>query len=125
MLALRPGSFEPVLSSSREVVTVQTACALAAPSSTHRRHRRHRRHDRRCSALARSGTHSASGSGGSEAAGMEQGLSGKCVETLEPVALNVSGQVPAWLSGELLRNGPGQFDVPLESGRGVRTVTHW
>ena len=58
------------------------------------------------------------------APGMEQGLSGKCVEILEPVSLRVSGEVPAWLSGELLRNGPGQFDVRLDSG-GVHTVPHW
>ena len=37
--------------------------------------------------------------------------------TLE--ALEVSGSIPAWLSGTLVRNGPAQFEV------GERTLNHW
>jgi carotenoid cleavage dioxygenase-like enzyme len=34
-------------------------------------------------------------------------------------ALEVSGTIPAWLGGTLVRNGPAQFEV------GERTVNHW
>ena len=109
MFALRPGFAAPVLRGAPWRGNQEADCVQAAPPPA----RRHRG----CSSCA----HTASTA---LASGMEQGLSGKCVETLEPVPLRVSGQVPAWLAGALLRNGPGQFDVPLEAG-GVHTVPHW
>lgn len=36
-----------------------------------------------------------------------------------PIALEVEGDLPEWLSGTLFRNGPGLFEV------GDRTLTHW
>ena len=38
---------------------------------------------------------------------------------VQPTALDVEGSVPEWLSGTLVRNGPGLFDV------GDRRVNHW
>jgi len=40
-------------------------------------------------------------------------------ETLEPVALPVTGTLPSWLTGTLLRTGPSKFEV------GERTYNHW
>lgn len=40
-------------------------------------------------------------------------------EIAEPVALAVSGALPAWLKGTLLRTGPSKFEV------GARTYNHW
>ncbi len=57
--------------------------------------------------------------------GMELGLTGKKKEVLERQACSVKGTVPSWLSANLLRNGPGIFDVELEGGRGTFTVPHW
>jgi beta,beta-carotene 9',10'-dioxygenase len=37
----------------------------------------------------------------------------------EPVALTVTGVLPAWLQGTLLRTGPSKFEV------GTRTYNHW
>ena len=41
------------------------------------------------------------------------------VETPAPVALAVTGTLPAWLAGTLLRTGPAKFEV------GARTYNHW
>lgn len=41
------------------------------------------------------------------------------VETPAPVALAVTGTLPAWLGGTLLRTGPAKFEV------GARTYNHW
>ena len=38
-------------------------------------------------------------------------------EVPDPVVLKVTGQLPAWLSGSLIRNGPGTFDVPINDGK--------
>jgi carotenoid cleavage dioxygenase-like enzyme len=40
-------------------------------------------------------------------------------EIAEPVALPVSGALPSWLKGTLLRTGPSKFEV------GPRTYNHW
>src|SRR5262249_49613050 len=40
-------------------------------------------------------------------------------ETPEPVPLEVSGTLPSWLEGALLRTGPSKFEV------GARTYNHW
>lgn len=40
-------------------------------------------------------------------------------EIAEPVALPVSGTLPSWLEGTLLRTGPSKFEV------GARTYNHW
>jgi len=40
-------------------------------------------------------------------------------ETPEPVTLEVSGTLPSWLEGALLRTGPSKFEV------GARTYNHW
>jgi carotenoid cleavage dioxygenase-like enzyme len=40
-------------------------------------------------------------------------------EIPEPVALTVSGALPSWLKGTLLRTGPSKFEV------GARTYNHW
>jgi carotenoid cleavage dioxygenase-like enzyme len=39
-------------------------------------------------------------------------------ETPEPVTLEVSGTLPSWLEGALLRTGPSKFEV------GARTYNH-
>ncbi|PSC69694.1 betacarotene 15,15 -monooxygenase [Micractinium conductrix] len=53
------------------------------------------------------------------------GLTGKCVEALQPLDLAVTGALPPWLDGiRLLRNGPGTFDLQLDSGEAF-TVPHW
>jgi len=41
------------------------------------------------------------------------------VEIAEPVALPVTGALPSWLRGALLRTGPSKFGV------GARTYNHW
>ncbi|HET7210583.1 MAG TPA: carotenoid oxygenase family protein, partial [Methyloceanibacter sp.] len=41
------------------------------------------------------------------------------VETPAPFALTVTGTLPAWLGGTLLRTGPAKFEV------GARTYNHW
>jgi len=38
-------------------------------------------------------------------------------EVPDPVALKVTGQLPAWLCGVLVRNGPGTFDIPIKDGK--------
>ena len=40
-------------------------------------------------------------------------------EIAEPVALRVTGTLPSWLQGTLLRTGPSKFEV------GERTYNHW
>ena len=40
-------------------------------------------------------------------------------ETLSPVALAVTGELPAWLEGTLLRTAPSKFEV------GARSYNHW
>ena len=40
-------------------------------------------------------------------------------ETPTPVALPVTGALPSWLNGTLLRTGPSKFEV------GARTYNHW
>jgi len=40
-------------------------------------------------------------------------------ETPAPVALAVTGALPSWLKGALLRTGPSKFEV------GARTYNHW
>ncbi len=40
-------------------------------------------------------------------------------EIIEPIGLIVSGELPTWLEGALLRTGPSQFEV------GTRTYNHW
>ena len=40
-------------------------------------------------------------------------------ETRNPVALPVTGELPRWLKGSLLRTGPSKFEV------GTRTYNHW
>ena len=40
-------------------------------------------------------------------------------ETPEPVTLEISGTLPSWLEGALLRTGPSKFEV------GTRTYNHW
>jgi beta,beta-carotene 9',10'-dioxygenase len=40
-------------------------------------------------------------------------------ETPTPVALPVTGVLPPWLTGTLLRTGPSKFEV------GARTYNHW
>ena len=40
-------------------------------------------------------------------------------ETPEPVTLEISGTLPSWLEGALLRTGPSKFEV------GARTYNHW
>jgi beta,beta-carotene 9',10'-dioxygenase len=40
-------------------------------------------------------------------------------ETRNPVALTVTGELPTWLKGALLRTGPSKFEV------GTRTYNHW
>ena len=40
-------------------------------------------------------------------------------ETPKPVALTVTGTLPSWLKGTLLRTGPSKFEV------GPRTYNHW
>jgi len=40
-------------------------------------------------------------------------------ETPEPVTLEISGTLPSWLEGALLRTGPSKFEVE------ARTSNHW
>ena len=40
-------------------------------------------------------------------------------ETPEPVTLEISGTLPSWLEGALLRTGPSKFEV------GARSYNHW
>ncbi|XP_067087887.1 carotenoid-cleaving dioxygenase, mitochondrial-like [Osmerus mordax] len=40
-------------------------------------------------------------------------------ETLEPIATEVRGNIPSWISGSLLRNGPGKFEF------GNQNFNHW
>ncbi len=40
-------------------------------------------------------------------------------EIVEPIGLTVSGELPPWLEGALLRTGPSKFEV------GTRTYNHW
>jgi carotenoid cleavage dioxygenase-like enzyme len=40
-------------------------------------------------------------------------------EIASPVALSVTGALPSWLKGALLRTGPSKFEV------GARTYNHW
>jgi carotenoid cleavage dioxygenase-like enzyme len=40
-------------------------------------------------------------------------------ETAEPVRLSVTGRLPSWLEGTLLRTGPAKFEV------GARSYNHW
>lgn len=47
-----------------------------------------------------------------------------CNEVVEPISLTVEGDLPAWLSGTLLRNGPGVFEI--ETGTGTsHSLDHW
>jgi beta,beta-carotene 9',10'-dioxygenase len=48
-----------------------------------------------------------------------KGFRSLTAETREPVRLAVSGTLPAWLEGTLLRTGPAKFEV------GARTLNHW
>jgi beta,beta-carotene 9',10'-dioxygenase len=47
------------------------------------------------------------------------GLTAQTRETLEPRELSVNGEVPKWLTGSLLRNGPGDWSV------GADRLAHW
>lgn len=50
------------------------------------------------------------------------------VEVPTPVALRVVGALPPWLTGTLLRTGPGTFVIPREDGGGTSeplTFSHW
>ena len=48
-----------------------------------------------------------------------KGFRSLTAETREPVRLAVSGTLPSWLEGTLLRTGPAKFEV------GARTFNHW
>ncbi len=39
------------------------------------------------------------------------------MEVRDSVALKVNGTLPSWLSGALIRNGPGTFDIPISDGK--------
>ena len=52
------------------------------------------------------------------------GLIGTVPEVLTPVTLEVSGKIPAWLTGALYRNGPGTFDILRKNGS-VHNYSHW
>ncbi len=55
---------------------------------------------------------------GSSVAGHNLGVQNLRSE-FESVRLPIEGRLPNWLSGDLVRNGPGQFDV------GGKTLNHW
>ena len=38
-------------------------------------------------------------------------------EVRDPIALRVTGTLPPWMSGALIRNGPGTFDIPISDGK--------
>lgn len=38
-------------------------------------------------------------------------------EVTEPVQLRVLGRIPKWLRGDLIRPGPGTFDITVEEGK--------
>ncbi|KAK0525881.1 hypothetical protein OC842_005371 [Tilletia horrida] len=42
----------------------------------------------------------------------------------EPVALEVKGRFPPWLSGTLWRNGPGTYELPTKDGK-LCEISHW
>ena len=42
----------------------------------------------------------------------------------EPVPAKVTGSVPKWLNGSIMRNGAGQWDIEDKPGK-VETVRHW
>lgn len=45
-------------------------------------------------------------------------------EVVEPIRLTVEGELPAWLEGTLLRNGPGVYEI--ETGDGTSySLDHW
>jgi len=44
---------------------------------------------------------------------------------LSPTPLPVAGTLPPWLTGTLLRNGPGTFTIPRSGGRDDLRFTHW
>lgn len=45
-------------------------------------------------------------------------------EVLTPIPLRVSGSIPEWLHGKLLRVGPSKFEAPAQDGSLVR-FEHW
>ena len=45
-------------------------------------------------------------------------------ELKEPVAAKVTGSVPKWLNGSIMRNGAGQWDIEDKPGH-IETVRHW
>ena len=47
-----------------------------------------------------------------------------CKEVVEPIQLEVEGDMPAWLTGTLLRNGPGVFEIETAEGA-VHSLDHW
>ena len=49
----------------------------------------------------------------------DNGFPTNAQEQKQPIPLKVMGQIPAWLQGQLIQNGPGQFNV------GKQQLVHW
>lgn len=47
-----------------------------------------------------------------------------CREVIEPISLTIEGDLPPWLAGTLLRNGPGVYDVETGEGKSY-SLGHW
>lgn len=47
-----------------------------------------------------------------------------CEEVVEPIKLPVAGELPAWLEGTLLRNGPGVYEIETDEGT-THSLDHW
>ena len=45
------------------------------------------------------------------------------VETERPVETKVTGKIPTWLNGQMMRNGAAQWD--LDRNGKTETVNHW
>ncbi|KAK9717713.1 hypothetical protein K7432_005998, partial [Basidiobolus ranarum] len=54
----------------------------------------------------------------------QQGLQ-NCPEVLEPVELEVTGELPPWLNGVLYRAGPGTYEIPVEGQEKPFSIQHW
>ena len=52
------------------------------------------------------------------------GLTGTSVEVLDATPCQIEGTVPDWLEGDLLRNGPGTWDIETKSGQ-IYSLAHW
>jgi carotenoid cleavage dioxygenase-like enzyme len=47
-----------------------------------------------------------------------------CAEINEPVSLEVQGEIPNWITGQLIRNAPSVYTLPVDGG-GHHEIKHW